>query len=255
MKYTLIFTTYFSILMLGLLGARSVQADQIIFSQFDGDHTWTNMIINVNSAKTFIEPGVAYVSATNGYRNIESPGVFGVKGVKARAASEWSARKVSIVTGGYQFTDLGADGVVGGTGPDRDIITGGTTTYDFVQVESGSNDYHVTQTIQGEAPRSEPIQTWSDAELDNLANGQVAYTDIAEVLEADAVEGVEEVKAKKARIASREEPQVAKAVVVVPKDANMYFFVLYFFDQRITYLQLLDNYQQMHPLVPFTGNK
>ena len=49
--------------------------------------------------------------------------------------------------------------------------------------------------------------------LDALANGQVAYTDIAEIQPADAVE---EVKAKKARVASREEPQVAKAVVVVP---------------------------------------
>ena len=237
-------------------------ADQVIFSQYDGDHTWTNMIINVTNAKLFIEPGVAFVSATNGYRNIASPSIFGVKGVKAiaaKSATDWSARKVSIVTGGYQFIeDFGADGVLGGTGADADRTSGGTKTYDFVQVEAGSNDYHVTRTVQGQAPRSEPIQTWSDAELDNLASGQVAYTDIAEILEADAtdaVEGVEEVKAKKERVASREEPQVAKAVVVVPKDANMYFFVLYFFDQRITYLQLLDNYQNMHPLVPFTGNK
>ena len=237
MKYTTIFMTYFSILMIGLLGARSVQADQVIFSQYDGVNTWTNMIINVSSAKLFIEPGVAFVSATDGYRNIASPS----------SVTGWGARKVTIVSGGFQFIeDFGADGVLGGTGVNADRTSGGTTTRVYTQVESGSNDYHVTRTRQGhQHPHSEGIQTLSDADLDALASGQVSYTDIA------GIEGEE----KKARIASREEPQVAKAVVVVPKDANMYFFVLYFFDQRITYLQLLDNYQQMHPLVPFTGNK
>ena len=230
----------FIILILALM-SMSAMADQVIFSQYDGDHTWTNMIINVTNAKLFIEPGVAFVSATDGYRNIASPSIFGVKGVKAVAGVAWSARVVNIVTG---------------TPLDPNIPGSGSVTYNFVQTAADSSNYTVTHSKQDPTWETATFNaTWSDAALDSLASGQVAYTDIAEVLEADAVEGVEEIKAKKARVASREEPQVAKAVVVVPKDANMYFFVLYFFDQRITYLQLLDNYQQMHPLVPFTGNK
>ena len=61
------------------------------------------------------------------------------------------------------------------------------------------------------------------------------------------------VKGNPVILVDREEPQVAKATVVVPTDADMQFFILYFFDERITYLQLIDNYQNMHPLVPFTG--
>ena len=185
MKYTLIFTTYFSILMIGLLGARSVQADQVVFSQFDGKNTWTNVYVNVPDARAYATrgSGVAYVAGTNGKKQIATSGIV---------------RTVTVSTWGL------------------------TTMF--------TNDIPSAAVIE-------------QLRLSNGLEGlDGTVTDIT-------------VKGKSVIIASKEEPQTAKAVVVVPADADMRFFMIYFFDDRITYLQLIDNYQQMHPLVPFTGNK
>ena len=52
-------------------------ADQVIFSQFDGKGTWTNVYVNVPDARAYswIGSGVAYTSATDGRRQIGSGGV------------------------------------------------------------------------------------------------------------------------------------------------------------------------------------
>ena len=91
------------------------------------------LIINVTNAKLFIEPGVAFVSATDGYRNIASPSIFGVKGVDA-ITGNGALERLAIVTGGWMYTDK-----------DTGVKTGGTKTFDFVQTGVGSNDYNVVQ--------------------------------------------------------------------------------------------------------------
>ena len=49
-----------------LLVSSFVNAEQLIFSQYDGVNTWHNVYIEVNSAKDYVRPGVAYIPASNG---------------------------------------------------------------------------------------------------------------------------------------------------------------------------------------------
>ena len=235
----------FIIVILALM-SMSAMADQVIFSQYDGDHTWTNMIINVSDARTFKEPGVAYIKATDGYKNIERFGAIGVRKVI-------SNRTITIVTGDYNEQTTWNFSQVGDAQSTSYEITSHSQIASTVvstpdNTTAGNNSGFADSTTNTNTHAQPDLQDWSDAAISALAQGAAVYNDVA------AVEGELEGESKP-RIAKTEQPQVAKAVVVVPKDANMYFFVLYFFDERITYLQLLDNYQNMHPLVPFTGNK
>ena len=218
MKYTTIFMTYFLILMAGVLGASSAKADQIIFSQYDGVSKWNNVILNVSNAKIFIEPGVAFVSATDGYKNIVTPGQFGVPAVA------WKGSTIQV--------------------------THGDTTIDLVQLSPGSNTFSGTVTTgsgtstavmydSSSAPSINDSKFLSDLGISEHTIGTSGTNEVA------AVEGVE---ATKDRFASREEPQEAKAIVFVPADADMHYFILYFLDIRVPYLQLLDYYQNMYPL-------
>ena len=49
-----------------LLVSSFVNAEQLIFSQYDGVNTWHNVYVEVNSAKDYVRPGVAYTPASNG---------------------------------------------------------------------------------------------------------------------------------------------------------------------------------------------
>ena len=150
------------------------KADQIVFSQYDGISTWTNIYVNVPDARAFIEPGVAYTAATGG---------------KAFSAAS------RIVT---------------------------VDTFNLISVFRNTNI--------PSAPAIEQLR---------ISNG---------------LEGVEGTVTDVSKMQiDKEEPHVAKATVIVPADADLRFFGIYFFDDRITYLQLMDNYQNMHPLVPFKG--
>ena len=235
-----------SFAILGLIGltlmfvSQPAKADQVIFSQYDGVNKWINLIINVADARAYKEAGVAYVQATDGYRNIERKGVVGVKGVVGKdAVTQASVRTIRIVTGEY----------------------GLQKTYNFVQQGGAdSTEYAVTSHTQVDSTtntttKAEAKTTWTNADINALAEGAAVYNNTPAVEIADAVEEVKEVKAQESRVASREEPQEAKAIVVVPRDADMIFFALYFFDERITYIQLMDNYKNMHPLVQFNPNK
>ena len=197
----------------------NAMADQLIFSQYDGVSKWNNVILNVTSAKIFIEPGVAFVAATDGYKNIVTPGQFGVPAVA------WSGSTIKV--------------------------THDNTTLDLVQSSPGATTFNVSVTT-GSGTTS--LGTHDLGSIPSI-NDDVVFLNGLGInehnigtsgsREVDAVEGIE---ATKDRFASKEEPQEAKAIVFVPADADMHYFMLYFLDIRVPYLELLDYYQNMYPL-------
>jgi len=71
------------------LASSFVNAEQLIFSQYDGVNTWHNVYVEVNSAKDYVRPGVAYTPASNGKSRPATTGT---------AEVQWSSNSITRTT-------------------------------------------------------------------------------------------------------------------------------------------------------------
>ena len=206
------------------------QADQIIFSQYDGKVTWRNTYVEVDNAKDWFKPikGVTFHEA----RNMKSkPATAGSPAIVARAATAEVPWVSDTVTRTFSFSTNNAR-------IDKQIYSkssSSATFYDKLTKNLSNNPATPSAWTNGFAAGvvyfSEEVDiTDSSASASDTANGFVgktmaSYATTAGTAYAAATEAHAAVDAVAAEPKREEDIAPARLIVQTPWDANVKEFI------------------------------
>ena len=191
-----------------LLVSSFANAEQLIFSQYDGVNTWHNVYIEVNSAKDYVRPGVAYIPASNGKSQPATAGTSEVQWVSQTVTRTYGVIGNTLQVKYYKsnssatFLDRKDRNLYAGTSVSSDGTIAGAFMYGPI---SGGNEVVTDPT-----------------------ESQSHYNDTSAV----STKGIDYVAGTAGTEAQHEDNHPARSIISVPTGIDMELFIKEFMESR-----------------------
>ena len=189
-----------------LLVSSFVNAEQLIFSQYDGVNTWNNVYIEVNSAKDYVRPGVAYIPASNG---TSQPATTGTPEV------QWSSNSITrTYSSNCNCTTM------------QQTYYKSSSSATFL--DRVTNKYYSGITFSSYGVPAGTLQhsTFGSVTDPTASQAQVGMTSKVSVKEIDYVAGIAGTEAQ------HEDNHPARSIISVPTGIDMELFIKEFMENR-----------------------
>ena len=188
------------------LASSFVNAEQLIFSQYDGVNTWHNVYIEVNSAKDYVRPGVAYIPASNGK---SQPATTGTSEV------QWSSNSITrTYSSNCNCTTM------------QQTYYKSSSSATFL--DRVTNKYYSGITFSSYGVPAGALQhsTFGSVTDPTASQAQVGMTSKVSVKEIDYVAGIAGTEAQ------HEDNHPARSIISVPTGIDMELFIKEFMENR-----------------------
>ena len=191
-----------------LLASSFANAEQLIFSQYDGVNTWHNVYIEVNSAKDYVRPGVAYTPASNGKSRPATTGT---------AEVQWSSNSITrTYSSNCNCTTM------------QQTYYKSSSSATFL--DRVTNKYYSGITFSSYGVPAGALQhsTFGSVTDPTASQAQVGMTSKVSVKEIDYVAGVEATAGTEAQ---HEDDHPARSIISVPTGIDMELFIKEFMEK------------------------
>jgi len=189
-----------------LLVSSFVNAEQLIFSQYDGVNTWNNVYIEVNSAKDYVRPGVAYIPASNGK---SQPATTGTSEV------QWSSNSITrTYSSNCNCTTM------------QQTYYKSSSSATFLDRVTNKYWTGITFSSYGVPAGTLAYSTFGSVTDPTASQAQVGMTSKVSVKEIDYVAGIAGTEAQ------HEDNHPARSIISVPTGIDMELFIKEFMERR-----------------------